>query len=99
MNKFIPYVKLGKRARREVDLLKRRTFSGIDPRTRRTGNLKAYDRKKAHKGDDLYEPFYFKVTALSSAAIPHDPPYFRNLSQSVLLITSIISASVLSSMN
>ena len=51
MEKFIPYEKLSKKKKRELDAL-RRTLWAISPVTRRPENPKAYNRKKAQKRMD-----------------------------------------------
>ena len=51
MEKFIPYEKLSKKKKRELDAL-RRTLWAISPETRRSENPKAYNRKKAQKRMD-----------------------------------------------
>ena len=52
MEKFIPYEKLSKKKRRELDRLRRGSWGGLDPVTRRSENPKAYNRRKARKWDD-----------------------------------------------
>lgn len=49
MSKFIPYDKLSKKKKRELDRRRRNTWGGLDPVTRRPANPKAYDRAKARK--------------------------------------------------
>ena len=51
MEKFIPYEKLSKKKKRELDA-HRRTLWAISPVTRRPENPKAYNRKKAQKRMD-----------------------------------------------
>ena len=51
MEKFIPYEKLAKKKKRELDA-RRRTLWTVSPVTRRPENPKAYNRKKAQKGKD-----------------------------------------------
>ena len=51
MEKFIPYEKLSKKKKRELDA-GRRTLWAINPVTRRPENPKAYHRKKAQKWKD-----------------------------------------------
>ncbi len=51
MEKFIPYEKLSKKKKRELDALGR-TLWAISPVTRRPENPKAYNRKKAQKRRD-----------------------------------------------
>ena len=48
MEKFIPYEKLSKKKKRELDA-GRRTVWAVSPVTRRSENPKAYNRRKAQK--------------------------------------------------
>ena len=54
MEKFIPYAKLSKKAKRALDARKRGTWGGLNPVTRKPANPRAYDRNKAKrwKADD-----------------------------------------------
>jgi hypothetical protein len=52
MEKFIPKEKLGKRAQRELNLKKRRTWGTLNPVTKKPKNPKAYVRKKVRPEDD-----------------------------------------------
>lgn len=54
MEKFIPYEKLSKKKRRELDKLRRRTWGQLSPVTRKPENPKAYNRQKARKR--TYDP-------------------------------------------
>ena len=65
MEKFIPYEKLSKKKKRELDA-KRRSGWGINPVTRKPANPRAYNRNKARKWDkDFPDPcFLFKQTTL-----------------------------------
>ena len=45
MTRFVPRVKMSKRAKREQDSAKRRTWEQMNPVTRKTENKKAYNRK------------------------------------------------------
>ena len=45
MTRFIPRVKMSKRAKREQDAAKRSTWDQINPITRKTENKKTYNRK------------------------------------------------------
>ena len=47
MEKFIPYEKLSKKRKRELDLKRRGSWGGLNPVTRKPKNPKAYDRRKA----------------------------------------------------
>jgi len=51
MVKFIPYEKLSKKKKRELDRKRRNTWGSLNPVTRNTANPKAYDRRKARKWD------------------------------------------------
>ncbi len=51
MEKFIPYEKLSKKKKRELDVRKRGTWT-INPVTRKPPNPRAYNRKKAQKWSD-----------------------------------------------
>ena len=47
MERFIPYEKLSKKKKRELDLKRRGGWGGLNPVTRKPTNPKAYDRRKA----------------------------------------------------
>ncbi len=49
MDKFIPYSKLSKKKRQELDNNRRQTWGGLNPVTRKSTNPKAYNRQKARK--------------------------------------------------
>ena len=49
MKKFIPYDKLSKKAKRELDARRRGSWGGLSPVTRKPPNPKAYDRNKAKR--------------------------------------------------
>ncbi len=51
MEKFIPYEKLSKKKKRELDAKRRGTWA-IDPTVRKPANPKAYNRKTAQKWRD-----------------------------------------------
>ena len=48
MEKFVPYEKLSKKKKRELDLKRRKTWA-ISPVTRKPQTPKAYNRKKARR--------------------------------------------------
>lgn len=52
MAKFVPYEKLSKKKKRELDALRRGSWNGVNPVTRRSENPKAYNRKKARRWKD-----------------------------------------------
>ena len=58
MEKFVPYAKLSKKARRRADREKRRTWE-ISPVTRRPQNPKAYKRKTGPVTDDGSAGLFF----------------------------------------
>lgn len=58
MEKFIPYEKLSKKKKRELDAKRRRLWS-ISPVTRKPANPKAYNRRKTQKWDDDPSPVSF----------------------------------------
>lgn len=47
MDKLIPYTKLSKRARRQLDRARRRDWGGICPVTRKPASSRAYNRRRA----------------------------------------------------
>jgi len=46
MQKFVPYEKLSKKAKREIDRKKRASWNGVNPVTRKSDSPKAYNRTK-----------------------------------------------------
>lgn len=59
MEKFIPYAKLSKKKKRELDARRRGTWA-INPVTRKPANPRAYNRNKAQKwrnDDSVFVPF------------------------------------------
>ena len=52
MEKFVPYDKLSKKKKKELDKARRGSWYGINPVTRKPANSKAYNRRKARKMDD-----------------------------------------------
>ena len=48
VDKFIPYKKLSKKARRKIDLMSRRGWNGLDPVTRVKESGTKYTRKQKH---------------------------------------------------
>ena len=62
MEKFIPYEKLSKKARRALDARKRGGWGGLNPVTRKPVSSRAYDRNKAKRwkyDDSSSSPFSF----------------------------------------
>ena len=61
MEKFVPYEKLSKKKKRELDAQKRGTWYGINPVTRKPENSKAYNRRKAQKWSEEFHDCAFPV--------------------------------------
>ena len=61
MEKFVPYEKLSKKKQRELNAMRRGTWGGFNPVTRKPANPKAYNRKTARswKDDSDFGPFLF----------------------------------------
>ena len=49
MEKYIPYEKMSKKAKREYDKRQRKDWGGLSPVTRRPDDHRAYDRAKAKR--------------------------------------------------
>ena len=60
MEKFVPYEKLSKKKQRELNVMKRGSWGGLNPVTRKPANPKAYNRRTAQrwKGDSNFVPFF-----------------------------------------
>ena len=72
MEKFIPYGKLSKKKKRELDARKRASWGAISPVTRKSANPKAYDRKKARRWkDDLPPCVPFLLIGYACGRGPH----------------------------
>lgn len=52
MEKFVPYEKLSKKKKKEIDAKRRGTWGEINPVTRKAENPKAYNRRKAQRRED-----------------------------------------------
>ena len=71
MDKFVPYEKLSKKKKRQLDAEKRGSWYGLNPTTRKPKNPKAYDRKKARcRRDD-------SSNVLSSFQLFFNSPFYR----------------------
>ena len=66
MEKFIPYEKLSKKKQRELIAMKRGSWGGLNPVTRKPANPKAYNRRTAQrwKDDSSFVPFLFCLTII-----------------------------------
>lgn len=75
MEKFVPFEKLSKKRQKELNALKRGSWGGLNPVTRKPKKTKAYDRRKAQKwsDDSMSVPFllsysrYFPISSLKSS--------------------------------
>lgn len=56
MDKFIPYEKLSKKKRRELDLARRGTWGVMSPVTRKPISSKAYNRKRTRNWERELPP-------------------------------------------
>ena len=61
MKNFVPFEKLSKKKRREINAKKRGSWGGLNPVTRRSENPRAYNRRKAQMrmDDTASELFVF----------------------------------------
>jgi len=64
MQKFIPFEKLSKKKKKELNAKNRGSWYGINPVTRKPEISKAYNRKKAQKwsDDSMTVPFVSLLT-------------------------------------
>ncbi len=72
MDRFVPFEKLSKKKKRELNTKRRSTWGNVNPVTRKPKNPKAYDRKKARKEscEDFFSvPLKFIVIFTACAAI------------------------------
>lgn len=79
MEKYIPYEKLSKKQKRQLDAQKRGSWGGINPVTRKPKNSKAYNRSKARqwRKDHHDEPCFCLEISPPEAVqkLPGDVPY------------------------
>lgn len=70
MDKYIPYEKLSKKKQREICAARRRDWGTLNPVTRRSENIRVYNRKKKRK--DCYEeqPSVFYLFKRKDDVIP-----------------------------
>ncbi len=71
MEKFIPYEKLSKKKKKELDAKRRGSWNGLNPVTRKPANLKAYNRKKVQNRFNDYDDalsFYVCSIRVSSGS-------------------------------
>ena len=65
MDKIIPYEKLSKKKKREIDRSRRGSWNGLNPVTRKSADGKVYNRKKARKIDYRSDPCFFYLISAS----------------------------------
>lgn len=71
MKKFVPYEKLSKRKKREMNKKKRSDWGTINPITRKSKSAKAYSRKNPDRDQDFYFPHDgFRVYIACNLAYP-----------------------------
>lgn len=91
MEKYIPYEKLSKKRKRQVDAQRRGTWGEINPVTRKPDNSKAYNRSKARQWrKDLHdEPCFYGSADLMQIRKPQKPFHAENLPQHLCVLTGI----------
>lgn len=55
MEKYIPFDKLSKKAKKESAKARRGSWGSINPVTRKSGNPKAYNRKQARREKHFHD--------------------------------------------
>ena len=72
MNKYLPYEKLSKKKKRELNSKRRGSWGEISPITRKTPNPKAYKRKKARSWnpDDSQAVFFYLLNTAQDLPLP-----------------------------
>lgn len=59
MEKFIPFEKMSKKKQKEINQKKRTSWNGLNPVTKKSKNLKAYNRKRVLKwNDDSFQDLF-----------------------------------------
>lgn len=68
MEKFIPYEKLSKKKKRELDAKRRGSWGGLNPVTRKPENSRAYNRRKVRtwSDDSLGRTFFHPFTGAAA---------------------------------
>ena len=70
MKKYVPYEKLSKKKRRQMDQIRRGTWGEINPVTRKSENPKAYNRRKCPRWpDDGFAGTFFACVELRKIII------------------------------
>lgn len=93
MEKFIPYEKLSKVKKRELNAEKRRTWP-INPVVRRSANSKAYNRKKAQRwkeDDSISVPLFCLFLIWQADTYPQQVDWLcRLISRTILSHSPIL---------
>lgn len=55
MKAFVPYEKLSKKQKKEIDRARRAGWGNVNPVTRKVESAKTYNRKKHRIGADAYD--------------------------------------------
>lgn len=84
MERYIPYEKLSKRKRRELDAGRRKVWA-ISPVTRKPENPKAYDRKKARKRGENPDSVLSLFYGAAAGTVPDVLSYCLNAHRRCLL--------------
>lgn len=70
MEKFIPYEKLSKKAKRLRNSLRRGSWQGVNPVTRKSENPKAYNRARVRQSERTDgRAYFFALQAVSPGKI------------------------------
>ena len=74
MEKFVPYEKLSKKKQRELNAMKRGSWGGFNPITRKPANPKAYNRRTAQrwKDDSDFVPFFCNLNRCRNLNPQHE---------------------------
>lgn len=65
MEKFVPYEKMSKRTRRELDRQRRGSWGAISPVSRKVESKKVYNRKKMQPRNDFETASFFRFVILT----------------------------------
>ena len=62
MKAFVPYEKLGKKQKKEIDRARRANWGDVNPVTKKVESAKVYNRKKHRIGRESFETGAFFVS-------------------------------------
>ena len=78
MEKFVPFEKLSKKKQKELNAMKRGSWHGVNPVSRKSENPKAYHRQKARKwNDDVHDRAFSFASYTKRPAVHLDCRSFR----------------------